>query len=278
MKKLVIAGFSAIVIAMLMAVVQTAEAQTKYPITWSSSVVSEVVAQGKTTSVQLSLLSKSTLRNITLEITPTLAPLLAIQPIYIGVLNAGQSQNIQLTVGASSGTPVGSYSGTIHLRVGSQTLPQTVKVVIVVSKAPVTVPIPAGFQPNSQVISQGGPVLLNNFGSQYQNGGLVPPGGAEISITTMPLPPPPLSSLIANELQGATISSTKTIIVSGTSCTEVFYSDSFGQNYNYSNIAVYCPNNSTLYKLFLFYTASDPASGQFLAAFQQILSNIEFTF
>jgi hypothetical protein len=277
MRKLIVAGTTAAVFAALLILVQRAEPQVGYSITWSPAAVSEVVALGASTSVQVSVASKTNLQNITLQATPSLVPFLTLQPSSVTTLTAGQPQNIQITFSIPSATPVGSYNGTVHVRIGTRTLSQTLKVAVVVSQTPVIVSVPTNFQPNSQVISQGGPMLLNNFGSQYQNGGLVPPGGAEISITTNTLPRPPLSSFISNELQGATITSTSSIMVSGSSCTEVFYSDSYGKNYNYSNIAVYCPHNGTLYKLFLFYTAGDPATAQFLGAFQQVLNTVQFT-
>ncbi len=168
--------------------------------------------------------------------------------------------------------------GTVHLRVGSQTAPQTLKIGIVVTTLPVTVPIPANYQVNSQVLMQGGPVLLNNFGGQYDHGGFVPPSGAEITVTTNPLPRPPLNNFIWNELRGATINSTTSITVSNASCTEVTYTDSFGLNTSYSALSVYCPHNQTLYKLFLFFRAGDPGASQFVAAFQQVLSTIQFTY
>lgn len=269
-----------IAVAILIAVLvlcETAIPQVGNSITWSPSVLSEVVAPGATTSTQILVTSKTTLQNVMLEVTPSIASFLTVEPANLTALTAGQSQEINATFSIPSKTPVGTYDGTVHLRTGARTLPQTLKVTVVVSQTPAIVPIPANFQPNLQIISQGGPVVLDNFGGQYQHGGLVPPGGAEITITTNPLPPLPLLMIISKELQGATITSTNAITVSGVSCAEVFYLDSLGQNYTSSNIAVYCPHNATLYKLFLFYTDGDPAANQFLGAFQQVLNTIQFT-
>ena len=133
---------------------------------------------------------------------------------------------------------------------------------------------PPGFQVNADLLAASGPVSVNNFANQYQHGGLVPPGGADMDITSIPVPPPPLSNFIAYELQGATITSTSAITVSGISCTEEFYTESYGTTY--SNIAVYCPATTMLYKAYLSYHAGDPSESRFLTAFQTFLNSVQF--
>jgi hypothetical protein len=254
-----------------------ASPQSGYSIAWSQASISPVLPAGGSSSSAVSVTSKTGLKSIALEPTPSISPFLTITPAALDFIPAFQAQNISINFSIPSGTAPGTYDGTVHLRVGSQTLPQTLKITITVSQTPIIVAIPAGFQPNSQVIAQAGPVLLDNFGAQYQHGGLIPPGGAEITLTSNPLPHTGLPSVIASELQGATLISSSPVLVSATSCTEVTYSDSFGPNNNYSNITVYCPHNATLYKIFLSYTAGDPGAQQFLDAFQQVLTSVQFT-
>lgn len=151
-----------------------------------------------------------------------------------------------------------------------------------VSAVPIILPLPPTFTIDSQTASLGGPLSLNNFGSAYLQGGFVPPGGAKIVITSaVPLPNPPLGDLIFHELVGGTITinSVTTVVVSGATCTEEFYTSWFAPSIYYSNVAVYCPSASgaALYKLYLSYRAGDPAGSQILAAFKQVLGSVQFT-
>jgi hypothetical protein len=256
-----------------------AKAQSAQPkISWSPPAITEVLGLGSNTSVETTFTSDTALQDVTLDVVPALVPFVTLQPSALASLAGGQAQKVSIFISVPSGTGVGVYGGTVHVRVGKQTAPQTLKITVVVTRLTVTVSVPENYQINSQVLGQGGPVLINNFGSQYQHGGFVPPNGAEITVTSNPLPRPPLSNFIWNELRGATINSTTSITVANTSCTEISYADSFGQTTNYSALAVYCPHNTTLYKFFLFYRAGDPGMSHFVAAFQQVLNTTQFTY
>ena len=76
-------------------------------------------------------------------------------------------------------------------------------------------PIPAGWQWNQAPVALGGPLALNNFGSAYDRGGILPPGGAEIDLTRVDLPATPLREYIDRELAGATVESMGEIGVGG---------------------------------------------------------------
>ncbi|MFI5398534.1 MAG: choice-of-anchor X domain-containing protein [Candidatus Binatia bacterium] len=135
---------------------------------------------------------------------------------------------------------------------------------------------PPAFQINPGPLSLGGPIALNNYGSVYEEGGSIPPGGADIDITSIPLPSSPLSDFITKELQAATITSTTTRQVGGEVGTEVLYTADFTPAATEKSVAVYVPHGSTLYKFFLSYNAGDPQEAQFLASFNQILNAVQF--
>lgn len=80
-----------------------------------------------------------------------------------------------------------------------------------------------------------------------------------------------------NELQGAVITSSTTITVAGVQATELFYTESYGQSAAYSNVVVYVPFAETRDKIYLTYEAGDALEQQFLSAFQQVISTIQFT-
>src|SRR4051794_33436461 len=52
----------------------------------------------------------------------------------------------------------------------------------------VRISIPGGWQWQTSVAQQGGPILLTTFGTRYDRGGIVPPGGAEIDVTRVSAP------------------------------------------------------------------------------------------
>ena len=136
---------------------------------------------------------------------------------------------------------------------------------------------PPMFTLNPGPLSTGGPLAFNNFNSNYQQGAVIPQNGAEIDVTSVPLPPPPLSNFIAFELQGATITSTATVSVSGIACTQVFYTDAFTATVSYKNEAVYCPGAKFLYKFYLSYNSGDSNEASYLTSLQQLLSTAKLS-
>jgi hypothetical protein len=257
--------------------VATFAATTTQPkITWSTTSVNIILSPGESTSSDLTFTSSQNLTNVTLGVVPQIAPFVAVQPSTISSLAANQTQSVHLSMAIAAATAFGTYDGTLRLKSGATTFPQTLKVSLSVVQTPLILAIPPGFQANSAVITQGGPIALNNFGNHYQEGGIIPAGGAEIDVTSLHLPHPPLDNFIANELEGATIVSSNSVVIAGSSGTEVVYTDSYTPTLTYKNIAVYVPHAGLLYKFYLSYRAGDSLEGQFVTAFQQILSSIQF--
>ncbi|MEQ1758239.1 MAG: hypothetical protein ABL986_07975 [Vicinamibacterales bacterium] len=135
---------------------------------------------------------------------------------------------------------------------------------------------PATFSVNPRSALVGGPLSLNNFLGNYQQGGVIPVHGAEIDVTAIPLPPPPLNDYIAQEVLDSLSVSTRSMVVSGVSCTEVTYTDMFSATLSYKNIAVYCPAGTRLYKFYLSFVVGNPDEAQFRASFQQLLNSVSF--
>ncbi len=70
------------------------------------------------------------MQNVILEAVPEIAGFLTIQPSTFASVSANQAQPVHVSFSIPAGTTLGTYSGTVHLRVGSTTLPQTLKVVV----------------------------------------------------------------------------------------------------------------------------------------------------
>jgi hypothetical protein len=63
-------------------------------------------------------------------VVPQIAPFVTVQPSSISSLAANQVQSMHISIAIPSGITLGTYSGTIHVLSGSQTLPQTLKVTV----------------------------------------------------------------------------------------------------------------------------------------------------
>jgi hypothetical protein len=112
--------------------VSFAEAQPK--VIWSEKHVRLQLSPGSGEVRQVSFISDHNLKNITIEAVPQIANLVSVQPSTIASVFADQAQTVSLFFSIPSGTTVGLHEGTIHVRAGSQTLPQTLKISIDVTQ------------------------------------------------------------------------------------------------------------------------------------------------
>ena len=99
-------------------------------ITWSQSHIEVTLSPGESTAKDITFTSGLTLQNIVIEPVPEIAPFLTIEPGAVQAVHAGQSQSVRLVFSVPQGATLGTYDGTVHVRIGTQTLPQTVKVVV----------------------------------------------------------------------------------------------------------------------------------------------------
>jgi len=108
---------------------------TVRPLTWSPDSIEVILVPGESASRSVSFASSRTLKNVTLEVVPAIAPFLSISPDELSQIPANTPQTIQVDFAIPNGTSLGSYDGTIHIRLGSQTLPQTLKISLTVLPA-----------------------------------------------------------------------------------------------------------------------------------------------
>jgi hypothetical protein len=111
-------------------VTQQSTTSTQPKIAWSTSSVQPILSPGESSSSALSFVSSGNLTNITVEAVPEIASFVTIRPSSFASVPAGQTQPIQITFSVPQGTTLGTYDGTIHVRAGSVTFPQTLKITI----------------------------------------------------------------------------------------------------------------------------------------------------
>lgn len=131
--------FTVAILIILTATVGVAKAvkQTHQPrITWSSPAVYAGITSTTTVTKTLTFVSNQVLQGVSLEAVPEIAKFVAIQPSTFFKVPTGQPQTVRLTFSAPAGVQFGAYDGTIHVRVGSRTLPQTLKTSITYAVVP----------------------------------------------------------------------------------------------------------------------------------------------
>jgi hypothetical protein len=109
-------------------------------ITWSENHIAVEVSRGGSTVRRLTFTSDQNLQDVSIEPVPALSDLVSLQPNAIHTVFADQAQAVSLLVSAPADAATGHREGTIHLRSGSQTLPDTLKVEVDVKDGPVEVP------------------------------------------------------------------------------------------------------------------------------------------
>ncbi|MDQ3805124.1 MAG: carboxypeptidase-like regulatory domain-containing protein [Acidobacteriota bacterium] len=111
-------------------------------VSWSEKHVSVEVSPGGGMTKQVTFKSDQNLSNVTVEAVPELAGLVSVQPNTINSVFADQSQTVTLFFSAPADTPLGVREGTIHVRSGSQTIPQPLKVSVNVKEGVVIENLP----------------------------------------------------------------------------------------------------------------------------------------
>jgi hypothetical protein len=249
------------------------------PATWTPASLAGTVATGQSKQVTVSLTSADDLSNVSLRVVPELERFVSVSPATITSLPKGTVLRVTVTMSAPGDAQPGSYSGVLQLRHGNtipKPLPITVSVCRCVSAKGASISYPAGWQLHGETLALNGPIALNNFANAYLQGGLVPSGGAEVDITTVPIPTIALGDFISAELVDATIEFTSTLSVGGEVGTRVAYSDQFTPSLTYKNVALYVPHRALLYKIYLSYRAGDAGEKSFLDAFTEVLNSVKF--
>lgn len=103
---------------------------TQPKITWFEKQIEIILSPGETASKNLTFTSTLGLQNIVIEAVPEIAGFITIQPNTFANVSANQPQQVSINFSISSGTTLGTFEGTIHVRTGSQTLPATLKAVV----------------------------------------------------------------------------------------------------------------------------------------------------
>src|SRR6266852_1424845 len=103
---------------------------TQPKFTWSQNQIEAILSPGESTSRDLTFTSSLDLQNVVIEAVPEIAGFLSVQPKSFANISGGASNAVHISFSIPSGTTLGTYESTIHVRIGSSTLPQTLKAVV----------------------------------------------------------------------------------------------------------------------------------------------------
>jgi hypothetical protein len=147
-----------------------------------------------------------------------------------------------------------------------------------VQRLSLTLRYPSDWKLNPRLNLQDDPISFNNFNNSYLQGGIIPPGGADIDVALFTGAKRPVSELIAAELPDADQKTIDSHIykVDGQKGTRVFYTDIYAPNFAYTNVVVYLPHGTELYKFFLTYHQGDSNEKNFNDDFEYILKSVRF--
>src|SRR5258705_11134209 len=102
-------------------------------ITWENSEVSQNMGNGQiVTTLVVKFRVARTLTNVTVFTVPGISKFVNAQPSEFPILQPSTDYSITLSFSVPTRTAEGLYDGTIHLRLGSRTIPQTLKVGVTV--------------------------------------------------------------------------------------------------------------------------------------------------
>ena len=136
-------------LAMLSSSIPFAVSAAQPKVTWSENHLNLQLSPGGGEVRQVTFTSDHNLQNVTVEPVAEIAGLVSVQPNTIATVFADQAQTVSLFFSIPAGTSFGLHEGTIHLRSGNQTIPQTLKVSIDVSQS---VDLPSEIEPLSPAV------------------------------------------------------------------------------------------------------------------------------
>jgi hypothetical protein len=119
------------------------------------------------------------------------------------------------------------------------------------------------------------PFSIDTFNGKYDNGGVIPAGGAVIDIATTTVYGS-LQTIIDTETMSATSVATSTQMVNAVKCVKVSYQDEYAPGFTSQNTSLYCQKGTELWKIYFSYRANDPAAAAHISDFNKIIASLKF--
>ena len=132
--------FRTVLICLIALLILPLNVQAKtYPVTWDPRGIEQTLGLGGGVDLTATFVSKVTLNNVDLWVVPRLQAFVSLNQTHFAVVEANTPYEIRLYVFIPYGSQTGLYNGTIHLREGSKTYPQTLKIKLNIADAAATI-------------------------------------------------------------------------------------------------------------------------------------------
>lgn len=251
-------------------------------ISWVPESVNETILAGETKTVSATFTASEDFGAVEVRVVPALEPFVQVSPTSFENLVAGQETSIEITISSPADSLPQVVDGTIQIRNAGRpprnfAKPLGVKITVwkSVQRQRLTVGYPPSWRPDSRFTEPNQPIVLDTF-NQYGQGGVIPKGGAVISIIKKSLQTTSIDEEISKDSRENAVLSTSSILVSDFPATRIIYTIPFEPLFSYSNTVVYVNREETLYKFSLLYRQGDDHTDEFNENFQEILNTVRF--
>lgn len=99
-------------------------------ISWTPKIIEEKIFPGDTSEINVVFESKKDLQDIELWLTPGLKDFITFTPGYFDNVSTNAKNFVHLEISVPAETLLGTYDGTLHVRAGNRTFPQTLKITL----------------------------------------------------------------------------------------------------------------------------------------------------
>jgi hypothetical protein len=138
----------------------------------------------------------------------------------------------------------------------------------------VRVHVPEGWSYNERLVAASGPINMTNFGGAYARGGLLPPDGAEIEVTSIPAPSN-LVEYIKKELKAAKVDKLQEMAAGERAGIQASYVESISADASLKTVVTYIAHGAFLYKFYLSYWSGSRNEPALVSALDQVVKEAQ---
>jgi len=253
-------------------------------ISWNPTSLTQTIKPGETRTVIATLTALTSTPSSVIRVVPELQPYVSVSPTTTGPLTPNQSVAFAVTFSAPIDALPVTSTGTVQLRTSdsagntlAQPLPIAVSSVwpVALTRNGAAISYPGTFSINQKTNAHTNSTVITNFGGTYAKGGLIPRGGADVVVTTLPPLSESLDSYLSRQLTTASATAQSSLAINGRPGVKVSYTEAFSPLFSMRYVEAYVSLPSALYKVSLSFNTGDESEQKFLNLFDVMLSSVK---